>query len=305
MAKVAGSIWVEGNDLHYVDYFNREWYSPGFFVKAVSGAVPGSLWQDSGTTAGIYWVNEAGNGIYRTPVNFSKLIGVGPPITSLWVEQSNNFLSWLWYHSGGNYQIFNNHWDVAQVNTHGDAHTDGAHTDVPHSDVPHTDVPSSQNHNDYHNDVPHADFWDSSHGDTARVNFGDHVDCLRTFDNPFLTVHMDCYSSPYGGSDPNPYGPIHTDYFHYDSGGGNQGSPEHPTGYADYSQHWDFAHEDTHSDSPHQDAPPWIHHGDYWDVAGHQDVAHSDSHSDAAHQDVHTDTHGDVPHTDQPVLIGP
>jgi hypothetical protein len=304
MAKVAGSIWVEGNDLHYIDQFNREWYNPGFFIKTISaGPKPGSIWQDSGTTAGIYWVNEAGTAIYRTPVNFVKKVPLGMPITSLWVDGA--LLYWLWYFDGSNNQELNNHWDVALVNTHGDSHVDGAHIDTPHNDVAHVDAPSVQNHNDYHNDVPHADFWDSSHGDAAGTNFGDHNDCTRTFANPYLTVHYDCWSSPYGGSDPNPYGPTHYDYHHYDSSGGNQVDGGGQAHY-DYGQHWDFPHTDNHSDSPHQDVPPWIHHGDYWDIAGHQDTPHTDiAHNDAAHQDSHVDSHGDTPHTDQPVLIGP
>jgi len=300
MAKVAGSLWVEGNDLHYIDQFNREWYMVGIFIKN-QAAKPGSLWLDT-TSQIIYYVNEAGNQIYRPYGWGDQTIPINAVIGSIWIDTDNQ-IHWAGIPIDANVRYdVRAHEDTALVSTHGDTHSDGAHADA-HTDTAHSDVPASSGHADYHQDYPHGDHWDNVHGDfwdlaQSHNDLNEIVKCDRAYYNPFLNVHFDCWSTPTGA--------IHTDLYHYDTGGDHTGWP----GHYDYVQHYDtpevYNHTDYHNDSPHVDYPPGWYHEDQTTNVPHTDVPHSDvPHQDAAHQDAHSDTHGDTPHYDQPILIGP
>ena len=60
----AGSIWVEGDDLHYIDAFDAEQVIEGTSVGGTGGTGrPGSLWVESGQ---IHWINADDDEEFRT-----------------------------------------------------------------------------------------------------------------------------------------------------------------------------------------------------------------------------------------------
>lgn len=307
MAKVAGSIWVEGLDLHFIDQFNREWYYPGYGLK-VATAQPGSIWIQSGAHPEQYllYINEGGTAVYYISPYGDALIPASVQMGSLWIGQDNQ-IHWagITWSSDPNYRYnVRGHNDVAPHTDHTD-HTDvSAHSDVAHSDRAHTDTPAVPQHTDVHGDVPHSDHNDTAHGDVARVNFGDHVDCNSGYlgqEGGLYYWYLNCGSTPFAGSDPNPYGEIHSDQV---TSGPNPGD-----GYIhdDRAVHWDFAHTDTHTDTPHGDRAVHNDHTDHTDNIPHNDIIHLDTpHQDVAHTDnPHIDHQDNSVHTDEPILIGP
>ncbi|TSA40200.1 hypothetical protein D4R30_00050 [archaeon] len=134
MAKVAGSLWVEGATLHYVDANGREWEIVGHFWAVVGGygALAGSIWIEGDT---LHYVDSVGNLEYWC----EHIVQVGGPSGgipgSIWVE--GTLLHWLrpgplevWFHNDQAHSdtghsnwtnSWGNHSDVAWV--------DGTHTD--------------------------------------------------------------------------------------------------------------------------------------------------------------------------------
>lgn len=271
MAKRAGSLWVEGAELHYVDSVGNEWYIAGDYWGSTAGK-PGSLW--IGPDAYMYY--SGSNGLkYRVPLQ-NVHSDAAAQKASIWVEGN-----YLYYAIGG-----------AKYWTHGDySHADGSsgHTDVPHADG-HTDSSHGDSHGDGHTDSGHGDsHTDAAHGDGVTNHSDGHYDMMVTgpsgpgnhadggvyWDRPdgHVDNHYDAYNQFGWGA-----GPTHTDT-HYDSG-----------------DHSDGTHGDFHSDAAHGD--------------GHNDVAHvdggshGDGHGDSPHQDAaHSD--GASSHYDIPRYIGP
>jgi hypothetical protein len=309
MAKVAGSIWVEGNRFHLIDQFNREWYLNGIFIKNVT-ARPGSFWMEA-TTGNMHFVNEAGTAVYRLPSVFRKYLPLTAKTGSIWLGGDtiglNNVFSWVRPWDGSQNAEFLSYIYVAAVSTHTDTHGDAAHSDVIHSDGAHTDVAAHTDHNDSHNDVPHQDHTDSSHGDhsdsgTSHNDFSDHSD----YNHPKL-VHNDGHYSLHGDNYSSPEARSHTDY--NETAGPNPGyvNSRHTDVNAHVDiPHGDNPHSDSHGDSPHSDVTGSSSHSDHQDSDPHQDIAHIDTpHQDSTHTDSHGDTHGDTPHQDEPVYVGP
>lgn len=299
MAKTPGSLWVSGNELHFVDPWGNQWYCASTYIQAVT-ARPGSLWID-----GYYlrYINQDGSAVFQTPLTFTGQYAGIPG--SIWIDTQDGRLHFI---SGAEAAHFVAHDDVA--------HNDGGtniHNDTPHSDT-HTDAHTNVAHHDYHLDSPHEDYHADSHTNVAghndhqddhvdrpQQNFYDHMDCSRQYYNPFLNVHLDCYSSPAGYS--------HTDLYHYDTGGDNTGwtyvgytnhnDEAHADEHLDY--HTNVAHNDQHTNSPHYDEAPEIYHDD----SPHQDVHYDVAHTDSAHVDHNDQGHADTPHHDNPVYVGP
>jgi hypothetical protein len=315
MAKVAGSIWVEGNDLHYVDQFGREWYCPGYGVKAVTGAKPGSIWIEPSNHY-LYYVNEWGTGIYYPYPWGDAFSPINVRTGSLWVDTRDNQLHWITDHDGSVKHNVRAHYDIAAQNAHTDTHADGIHTDF-HSDVPGGSSHSDVNHDDWHNDWPHSDHTDQSHTDVPHTDtgkqFNDHGDCYGTaqlifqdkFTSPdtyWTTNHIDCWTTnrehheDLSHSDgPSP---------HFDYWGGN--NPHTDIVVHHDIAHNDIQHQDTHGDSAHQDTPAGNWHQDIPHQDAHTDQPHQDiAHQDTPHSDAHTDSHADVVHIDEPYYIGP
>jgi hypothetical protein len=84
----AGSLWVEGNDLHYIASNGTDEYAiVGTSVGANTGR-EGSLWVESGQ---LHWINEAGTTEYRT--DESVLTAASYRIGSLWIDTAS--LRWV------------------------------------------------------------------------------------------------------------------------------------------------------------------------------------------------------------------
>lgn len=268
MAKKPGSLWVEGEQLHYVAANGSEWYCQGEYWGGGIGK-PGALW--IGNDAYIYYLSAAGQR-FRIPLQNLHVDAAGFQKACIWVEA--NYL----IHSIGTGKYWN-HTDYS--------HSDGAgHTDIPHSDG-HTDSTHGDSHGDGHTDSGHGDsHTDAAHGDGVTNHSDGHYDYVTTgpsgggpgshadgyvdWDNP--SEHYDTHWDSY-----NTYqvGPIHTDS-HYDSG-----------------DHLDGTHGDSHVDGAHGDS--------HNDVA-HVDGSHGDGHGDSAHQDGAGTGGG---HADSPVYVGP
>lgn len=267
MAKKPGSIWIEVNELHYVDTSGNERYFQGDYWGPLGGSEPkqrpGSLWV--GNDAYLYYVG--GNGLkYRIPLVVVHNDAGGGPI-GVSPGNPNQYNVFLWaeganlYH-GVNGGKFLNHSD------HTDGGSGGAHTDNPHGDG-HTDGAHSDSHGDAHTDSSHGD----SHTDAPY--YYSHHDTMDS------ASHFDGYLTFQDGSDGH-----HLDT-HYDYPTGTN------TGHND--QHTDTPHGDIHTDGSHADS-----HTDQHTDGGQ---SHGDGHLDTGHGD-HSDG-GGTGHVDYPAYIGP
>jgi len=310
MAKLAGSLWVEGNELHYVDQFAREWYVPGTLMKN-QVAKPGSIWIDP-TNHYLMFMNEAGNQVYTAaPCGDVSTPNMAAKNGSLWISNVNNQLTWITELNANAQHVVRAHNDIALVNTHTDTHSDSPHVDSVHNDVAHNDVAAGSSHTDWHIDDPHHDFTDQSHTDQAPnpyQNFQDFSDQIYYYHPQYghsdapgggIYIHGDYRS---GG------GTFHEDYSHTDYGMnitvGPNGAHDDFWNHTDVP-HGDIPHQDSQRDSPHQDEATENFHGDSITSTPHTDVPHTDIAHGDGHTDSHADTHGDTPHTDHPILIGP
>lgn len=273
MAKGAGSLWVEGGELHYVSASGAEWYMQGEYIS-VAGGQPGSLW--IGPDAYMYYVGA--NGLkYRVPLqNMHSDAAVGTTQASIWVE--GNYL----FHSIGNAKYWG-HGDYSHSDGGSGGHTDTVHTDS-HQDGSHGDF-----HGDGHTDSGHGDgHTDAAHGDATESHGDGHSDSFTV--GPPGPMHQDGTYKFWG--DPPAYAPgTHTD-IHYDNTNYTSETAHNDTHF-DSAVHTDGSHGDSHSDASH---------GDSHNDQAHIDSGHGDQHLDSAHGD-HTD--GAASHWDTPTYIGP
>lgn len=159
--KTAGSLWVEGNYLHWVSSTKVEWRFLGRVVSTPAGAIVGSIWTEgTGTGSNLSYIDSSG--VERAiDSSFAPHTDGAAVAGSVWVD--TDYVHWS-PGSGIEYQA------------HVDTHTDGTtHTDTPHSDTPHSDTHTDVPHVDYtvshvdHTDVGHADV-PYQHGDTPYSN---------------------------------------------------------------------------------------------------------------------------------------
>jgi hypothetical protein len=272
--KTPGSLWVEGDHLHYVDDDRNEHRYVGTLVHTDAAAPSGFIWQE-GATGDLHYVDEAGGDERSfTPVGGAH-VDAPARAGSLWVDSDDRLH--IVGTSGVEYDLHaDTHGDAAHGDSsaHTDSHTDTAHADVAHGDTAHSDAGHSDSHFDTaHTDVTHNDQHTDAHDDT-------HNDA----------AHADGHTD--GHAD-------HTDFGHADT---HQDTHD-DTGHFDTH---DDSHTDLHVDMGHNDVPHDDAHND-----SHGDTSHSDtSHSDVAHVDSHTDVshddsaHADA-HSDQPEFVGP
>lgn len=83
----AGSLWIEGDDLHYVDATATERMVDKVLVGSNTNRV-GSLWVESGQ---IHWINSAGTNEYRT--DEAVFAAASWRAGSIWTEGAN--LHWI------------------------------------------------------------------------------------------------------------------------------------------------------------------------------------------------------------------
>jgi len=185
--KRAGSLWIEGDYLHYIDATNSEWRYLGTYVSTPGGAVVGSLWCDTaGTTTAIRYIDADGD--ERYVLSSSSAHSDGAAVGgSLWAETVDDYLHYIT--SAGTQEYIAHadthsdgsaHSDRSHTNTYTDSHGDVTHVDWdnPHSDshTDHTDSFHENSHSDYpasHGDTPHTNTYTDDHGN---VSHNDHTD---------------------------------------------------------------------------------------------------------------------------------
>lgn len=155
---LTGSVWVEDDDLHYVDADGdeRRVRSLGIVGHTDSVAKPGSVWVETY----LHWIGQfaANLGVRERP-GHGDYHGDGTEHTDV--------------HHDTPHEDF--HQDSGHADSHGDSHVDAPHED-------HTDAPAA------HEDASHLDTHQDSHSDEAAQNeHGDiHIDIHQD-----KTIHSD------------------------------------------------------------------------------------------------------------------
>lgn len=187
MAKVKGSIWIEGTYLHFVNASGVEYRYPGTYVGN-PGGIPGSIWLEGSY---VHFIISTGQEYYLA--SRSSQSAPGAVRGAIYIEGNRINVGYtgtleLTHHSDTGYS--DGHSDVAHSNSHTNTHTNVAHTNS-HSDT-HTNVAHSNSHSDTHNDThtnshsnTHSDSHTNSHSD---VPHGDQTTGATTI-NYF---NMDC-----------------------------------------------------------------------------------------------------------------
>ncbi len=234
MAKVPGSVWIEGTEIHIVTAGLSEYKWEGTYVTAPAGAIPGSLWVEGDN---LHYIDALGSERFVNGPNSGARVGLAG---SIW--QESLFIAWLTetYANkivGHNDVTHVDHEDTYATHTdvaHGDSHTD-THGDVAHSDRAHSD-----SHTDTHGDTAHTD----QHGDT-------HTDHYDTY-----PPHIDSH------------GDYHNDIAHVDTHGDVAHADISHLNVAHTDTHGDVAHSDhtdshddshtDHQDVEHTDLPVFV-----------------------------------------------
>ena len=176
--EVPGSVWIEGDDFHYIDANGIERYIYGDDGGHKDAGLPGSIWQESTFVA---WLDA--NSKKRVghddqeyaDVEYQDVDHTDTP------HQDTSHTNTHTNTGHSNVSAYSDHTDTHGDVAHGDYyvdtyddHDDGFHDDD-HQDE-HTDT-----HTDTHGDVPHTNYGHSNvaayndHGDVAHVNIP-HVD---------------------------------------------------------------------------------------------------------------------------------
>lgn len=170
--KTAGSLWIEGDYLHWVADTQSEWRYLGLEVATPAGATVGAFWVEGSDAR---YVDASGVERRCLGTVVEDHVGATPGV--VWMEA---YLHWIRQTAGGReYRGFANiaAQDVPHVDipAHDDAHVDTPHNDVPlyddaHYDQPHADVPEAPPAP--HIDIPHVDepYVDTPHTDDAHVD---------------------------------------------------------------------------------------------------------------------------------------
>lgn len=177
MAKVPGSIWVEGITLRFVDKDEDEWSFTGTLIGAAAGSVNGSIWI---TTTTVRYI--ANNQQYQVP---SSLVATrsGSVAGSIWVANNVTDNTALRFISSGGVEYM--------------CHSDVAHSDSAHGDATHVDNYEDM-HGDYddpvHADGSHIDFY-QDHDDESEPVGVEHADAYYDLDSgESATIHHDAYT---------------------------------------------------------------------------------------------------------------
>ena len=149
---VVGSMWTEGNTVHYIDSTGIERYVDGPYIasQAPAGALAGSMWFDTG---------------YAPSTSKGQLHFIGAAQHEHWAHNDTAFNNAHTDTAFGNshtdadagsshYDYHADHWDVDDPGLHADAHENShynvhsnAHTDTAfnnaHTDVAHIDQPTA------------------------------------------------------------------------------------------------------------------------------------------------------------------
>lgn len=221
--KKPGSIWIEGNDIHYIDTNTDEWSFTGELVLSAPAAIPGSIWISLGGR--LHYI-DATNGYRRLARVDDGLVSAAKE-GSVW--QDSAYLNWV----ANDLHKYHGHDDIA--------HTDSSpHTDTPHGDS-HGDDAHGDSHGDSHGDTSHGDSHTDNHEDT-------HGDSHLDTPSPHADTHNDFYLD------------THDDVAHDDVGHDDSHSDSAHTDSSHNDTHSDDAHGDggSHGDVAHADQPVFI-----------------------------------------------
>ena len=146
---LAGSIWVNGTELLFVDNSGNIWHGTGVLLGNVPTALPGSIYVDG---ASIFYIDASKNARYLQYFDISAQ-PAGSLKGSIWVETGT---------SPNRLNFIDNQVSTRRAAWHSDvAHSDVAHSDS-HSDVAHVDYSDKSGHTnvvhvDSHGNVAHSD----------------------------------------------------------------------------------------------------------------------------------------------------
>jgi hypothetical protein len=250
MAKVPGSLWVEGANLHYVDSAGVEWGTvpAGSQGAAPNNAVKGSLWieGEDANTALLCYVSDEGTPLIRY-------------VPTAWVTHRDTLRQgslWVSSTAANSYQLHVSLWPNIEHVVHGDVEAISEHADVEaeaHADIAATHADVTAVHTDTHSDVAATHTDTSTHSDVAAT----HSDTAYSHtDVPHGDYHHDYVTQAY--SDTWETGHAHTDT-HTD---------QHTDNYSDH-----YSDSGTHTDSWYHDG---AHDDQYNDHSDHMDVWHTD-----------------------------
>jgi len=206
-----GSLWVEGDYLHWNDNVNVEWRYLGTLVAAGSPGLSGSFWVEGNDA---HYIDEDGDerkAIGTSSGFHSDAAALGG---SLWMEA---YLHWI------------KQTGTTEYNGHADSHSDSAHTDT-HSDTAHTDT---------HNDAAHSD---AAHSDTAHVDVS-HSDFHSDNHTDEIGPHIDIHNDTHGDT-------AHSDISHNDGAHADVSHGDSHNDVAHVDSHTDAGHSDSHGDAP-------------------------------------------------------
>lgn len=317
MAKVGGSVWIDGATFHFVSYDGASYTITGTYVGSGAGTVNGSIWIDGDT---IHFIG-GDNNHYTLPS--SAYAARSAVAGSIWVDNGNYVANKaLRYISASAVERYM-HYDVS---TYTDQWSNNVHTDTWRLNIAYQNyldhaptagyslAAGTEHYYDTGGGGYHADYLDHSdgtaHTDSGSYNDVDYVDHTHGDHND--TDHLDDEGGNYHDiGNPGPHG----DY----SDHGDSGSYRD----IDYTDHTLGGHSD-HTDAVYADQnnPYGSGSGGYNDHrhvdSKYTDIAYQDqptTHSDAGHTShdgyVHTDTpahnnhtHDDTVYTDLPTSEG-
>jgi hypothetical protein len=198
MAKVAGSLWVTGDYLHFVASNGVEYRFGGAYGGGyIAAAIPGSIWIEGDY---IKWITATGYSVYVPTAGVSS--PAGAISGSIWVDDTgvaNTTTSTqlrIIAASGPYHRVAYVHEDAAHSDhtDHSDSHTDTPYSDIIHGDTDHTNGGANYSvsityepsqHVD-HNDAP-VEYLDSG----TNTIHGDYTDDVNHIDHTANFVHTD------------------------------------------------------------------------------------------------------------------
>ena len=188
---IPGSIWIDGEYLHFLDASNNDYQYLGNYYTSAPAAIAGSIWIDVNGYLNYLSVTH----VWRQLPFSVDASGVGNAnsVGSIWIE-SSRIKGITASNVKANYILTSAHSDHTDNISHSD-HSD--YSDSPHDDEAHTDhTDSGVNHHtdsaysdgSWHADIPagggfpHTDHND--HADAQHADYTDHYNDVAYVDYP-------------------------------------------------------------------------------------------------------------------------
>lgn len=237
-----GSVWVDGEELHFIDGAGVEWYYEGDLKEAAPAeAQAGSMWVEEANDQ-VCFVSETGD-IRCLPRDVSESVS-NAKSGSIWINDSH-------------IKYIDPVGDKVQAGI--DDHSDQEHSDSGHDN--HSDNSGHNNHSDSGHDDHSNSHSNSSHYNSGHDNHSDNSGHDNHSNSHNDTGHGDAYYHHNTGHDDHSDNSGHDDHWnssghndHHDSGHDNHSDNSGHNNHSDNSGHDD--HEDgTSSHDDHTDKP--------------------------------------------------